>query len=96
MLPINVDPRIRCRQFERLWRIDFLIMEPNIRQRKSVKKRKPEARLPPENEIAISSVKSNPSSTFWLTRIVFLRSLAAIYSVAFLIAYNQGSMLLKF
>lgn len=34
------------------------------------------------------------SNTYWLTRIVFLRALAFIYAVAFLIAFNQNKELI--
>ena len=34
------------------------------------------------------------SGTYWLTRIVFLRSLAFVYFVAFLVALNQNKQLL--
>ena len=33
-------------------------------------------------------------NTFWLTRIIFLRALAFIYFVAFLISYNQNKELI--
>ncbi|KAM6379054.1 lipase maturation factor 1 isoform 1-T1 [Pluvialis apricaria] len=35
-----------------------------------------------------------PSGTFWLTRIVLLRSIALLYFVAFLVAYHQNKQLI--
>jgi hypothetical protein len=68
------------------------------------------ANLPKETEIGSTSGKRSPvqeieiapasrkrsGATFWLTRIVSLRSLAAIYFVAFVIAFNQGSLFFNF
>ena len=38
--------------------------------------------------------KVDLSKTFWLTRIVFLRGLAFIYFIAFLVSYNQNKELI--
>jgi len=64
--------------------------EPTLRQRKNIKVKENSA----EKEISknlVSKPKTHDDlgATFWLTRIVFLRSLSAIYFVAFLIAYYQ-------
>ncbi|KAM6352559.1 lipase maturation factor 1 [Alca torda] len=56
-----------------------------------------DAREAPERAVAGpagSRAGSPPSGTFWLTRIVLLRSIALLYFVAFLVAYHQNKQLI--
>jgi hypothetical protein len=67
--------------------------DQNLRQRKRNQKIEAAKDLT-DTEISKPKPKPKPTSeqlgsTFWLTRIVFLRCLAIIYFVAFLISYNQ-------
>ena len=41
-----------------------------------------------------NETKIDMKATFWLTRIVFLRALAFIYFIAFLVSYNQNKELI--
>ena len=47
-----------------------------------------------ENTDKEEEVISDLTKTFWLTRIVFLRGLAFIYFVAFLVSFNQNKELI--
>jgi hypothetical protein len=69
--------------------------DQNLRQRKRNQKIEAAKELT-ETDISKPKPKPKPNptseqlgSTFWLTRIVFLRCLSIIYFVAFLISYNQ-------
>ncbi|XP_054017273.1 lipase maturation factor 1-like [Dryobates pubescens] len=63
------------------------------RQKRAVGSAAPEA---PERAAAepVGSEAKPPQGTFWLTRIVLLRSIALLYFVAFLVAYHQNKQLI--
>ena len=66
-------------------------MEPEATLRQRIKNKTKENST--ETEISKNLIPKPKTrelgATYWLTRIVFLRSLSAIYFVAFLIAFNQ-------
>ncbi len=64
-------------------------MERNLRRRKHIVEKAENARDSTEVKHNFVAAFWEFSNSFWLTRIVFLRCLAAIYTVAFAIALNQ-------
>ena len=72
-------------------------MEPEVRRRKKAKKDNLEEELVKDADVQEENVKPVVSCSlrneFWLTRIVYLRFLAGIYFVAFLIGYHQNRQL---
>ncbi len=66
-------------------------MEPEVtlRQRKKNKTKENLSETETSKKLVPEPRTLNLGATYWLTRIVFLRSLSAIYFIAFLIAFNQ-------
>jgi hypothetical protein len=70
-------------------------METNLRRRKHTGEKAENARSFTELQQNFEVSFWDFSNTFWLTRIVFLRCLAAIYIVAFAVALNQVKIALN-
>ncbi|XP_063790939.1 lipase maturation factor 1 [Pseudophryne corroboree] len=71
--------------------------DSGLRNRRSVKVAShtpPDDRETPERDLRTDDRVSLLPGSFWLTRIVLLRSIAAIYFVAFLVAFHQNKQLI--
>ncbi|XP_062508003.1 lipase maturation factor 1-like isoform X3 [Corticium candelabrum] len=72
----------------------FSMSESEVRHRKGGSADRFDEQPRNEQKQSDKTTSSMRTGTFWLTRIVFLRSLAFVYFVAFLVAYHQNKELL--